>query len=398
MNAQNLVRMLARRSSTLLLVAAILPCVYLLYINAMLAATVFIVINALALYALKLNSTQHSQTTQSNEQLQHVQKQELLEKRIENYQTSLREILPVWVQLQELVTQQVKSNVENLVERFDGIFYRLQQSIETSNQAVEGIGGDSGISKVIKQADQELGVIIDVLRSGIANRNLIVKDVAGLSEITEELKEMSAEVANIADQTNLLALNAAIEAARAGDQGRGFAVVADEVRTLSTRSGQAGERISKRIEQVNTMLQDTLANTERLSKQDDEKMANAQTTIESVIDDFRSVGSSSLEAANQLKEMSESISNDVKMVLTDLQFQDRVTQILGHTTDDINKLKTVIEQHALEPDKVDFIATDAWLKELSKTYTTLEQAAIHDGQNSEIAQAAPPKDDGLTYF
>ena len=66
---------------------------------------------------------------------------------------------------------------------------------------------------------------------------------------------MGADVAGIASQTNLLALNAAIEAARAGDAGRGFAVVADEVRTLSSRSGETGERIGRRIEQANDALQ-----------------------------------------------------------------------------------------------------------------------------------------------
>ena len=53
------------------------------------------------------------------------------------------------------------------------------------------------------------------------------------------VRQVIAEIEDIAFQTNILALNAAIEAARAGENGKGFAVVADEVRNLALKSSES---------------------------------------------------------------------------------------------------------------------------------------------------------------
>ncbi len=70
-----------------------------------------------------------------------------------------------------------------------------------------------------------------------------------LSDNVQKIRGIVTAIRAIADQTNRLALNAAIEAARAGDAGRGFSVVADEVRTLSERTREATEQISRIIPQ-----------------------------------------------------------------------------------------------------------------------------------------------------
>jgi methyl-accepting chemotaxis protein len=64
----------------------------------------------------------------------------------------------------------------------------------------------------------------------------VAENIVTLSEKTQAVGEIIANVNDIAEQSNLLALNAAIEAAAAGDHGRRFSVVANELKNLADQS------------------------------------------------------------------------------------------------------------------------------------------------------------------
>ncbi|MDP3844920.1 MAG: hypothetical protein Q8R10_00615 [Pseudomonas sp.] len=59
-------------------------------------------------------------------------------------------------------------------------------------------------------------------------------------------------------------------------------------------------------------------------------------------------------------------------MLVDLQFQDRVSQITCHVTDDMQRL----QGHLRDP-----VPPQAkqWLQQLESSYTTLEQKRVHSG-------------------
>jgi methyl-accepting chemotaxis protein len=92
----------------------------------------------------------------------------------------------------------------------------VAESRVVSSQLSEKIDETFETMQLLKNDSENIGSVIDVIRS-------------------------------IAEQTNLLALNAAIEAARAGESGRGFAVVADEVRNLANSTGDSVDEIEKLI-------------------------------------------------------------------------------------------------------------------------------------------------------
>jgi methyl-accepting chemotaxis protein len=225
------------------------------------------------------------------------------------------------------------------------------------------------------------------LTSGQAGRSEHLQRINQLAGFTEELSEMSEEVASIASQTNLLALNAAIEAAHARELGKGFAVVAEEVRKLSERSGTTGNQITQRVEAVNRVLQETLSATTAFHAQESAMLLESEQTIHAVLAQFGAAAETLSQSTERLEAVNTQVRGEVSETLVHLQFQDRVSQILQSVVTDMEKFLARMEGH---PSALD---VDRWMTELASTYTTFEQAAIHRGQ-----QAGIPTESEVTFF
>jgi len=243
------------------------------------------------------------------------------------------------------------------------------------------------IHQTIAEGEHALAGIVAALSSGQEARREYVQKIGQLAGFTEELSEMSAEVASIASQTNLLALNAAIEAAHARELGKGFAVVAEEVRKLSERSGTTGNLISQRVEAVNRVLQEILQATQTFHEQETGTILTSEQTIQDVIARFGAAAQTLSVSTEHLETVNVRVQGEVSDTLVHLQFQDRVGQILQNVVTDMEKF---VARMNGQPSALD---VDRWLAELASTYTTLEQSAIHRGQ-----RAGTPTESEITFF
>ncbi|WP_419737563.1 MULTISPECIES: methyl-accepting chemotaxis protein [Pseudomonas] len=217
--------------------------------------------------------------------------------------------------------------------------------------------------------------------------------VRGLTAYTGELRTMAADVAAIAAQTNLLALNAAIEAARAGEAGRGFAVVADAVRNLSSKSSETGQQMSAKVDIINNAITQLVEAASSSADQDSHSVGESEQSIQLVLERFQNITGRLADSADLLKQESYGIRDELTDVLVNLQFQDRVSQILSHVRDNISALHDHLQQVSQAPERAEAIDVRQWLASMESTYATDEQRRTHHG-----AVATQQTSQDITFF
>ena len=307
-------------------------------------------------------------------------------------------LLPVWGGHIENSRAQMESAIAELAQRFSGIVQKLDQAVLASSSATDDVDGGNGMVAVFSRGEQQLGSVVESLKSAMTSKAAMLGKVQGLDQFIAELQRMAADVASIAKQTNLLALNAAIEAARAGEAGRGFAVVADEVRKLSTRSGETGQSIAEKVDVISAAIVSTCATAGESTRQEDQSMRDAETAISAVLADFRGITEALVESSARMKQESLGIKSEVGEALVQLQFQDRVSQILSHVQSNINSLSALLEQNNRDAQGSGApvpMQSAGLLAELEKTYAMAEERALHSG-GAKSAQAA--QNDEITFF
>lgn len=276
------------------------------------------------------------------------------------------------------------TEMNGLADRFAGIVDDLHVIVAEGDDSADG--SLDSISERLSSLSLTLTSLLDM-------RVKSQQQIQELAGFTERLETMARDVSGIADQTNLLALDAAIEADRAGELGRGFAVVADEVRSLANRSGKIADNFIATVTNVNSQFSNIAKHFNDDGQSSDLLTEKADSSIQFIIERYSQIQVDRDKEADNFIHLSTQIRHEIEQALVSIQFQDRVSQILGHVQGNLGELTARIEQGGP-------LEISSMLEEMAKSYTTTSEREAHRQLNSSTDFTEQQgKDDGeVTFF
>lgn len=216
----------------------------------------------------------------------------------------------------------------------DGIFSLLGSSktiTDDINNIISSVAlGENSLQNVINNLNNNIIKIDSIVNDIDEIRIETLKESNTISDIFHKIKNITANITELAEQTGVLAINATIEAARTGIHGKGFAVIAGEVRKLSDNSKEMAETI-------NHMINDTHKAVEESYQKQNFTIGNATNSLKATQDNVKGISFGLNKKIEVLSEsikkssyMSEELTEKLNNFTNSIQFLDLVRQIIEH--------------------------------------------------------------------
>ncbi|MER2538576.1 MAG: methyl-accepting chemotaxis protein [Azonexus sp.] len=237
--------------------------------------------------------------------------------------------------------------IGSLIDGFQGINSQVQRQHALGLQIVSGASADGtgGVGEFEQFATKTSETLRQFVDSVIENSRVAMGLVEMTDRISTQMREVRGrlgEIEGIAKQTNLLALNAAIEAARAGEAGRGFAVVADEVRDLSGRTNHFSQQIRAALTNMQVHIEASEKAIHHMAAQDMTFALTSKVDVENAMNGIEEVNRRTGDSVSELNVIAQQVESAVNQAVMSLQFQDMVTQLLGHVLRRLDILDEVV--------------------------------------------------------
>ncbi|MDZ7794211.1 MAG: methyl-accepting chemotaxis protein [Spirochaetia bacterium] len=233
------------------------------------------------------------------------------------------------------LTSIVKEKTEDATLDLTNRVYRILELSEELNATIQKvIGGlsadEEGLKNDVQLIEEEQEKITVLIEEFTGIRDGYSKEMKTIESYMKSVEEFTVSIDDIADRTNILAINASIEAARAGELGKGFAVIGNEIQELSKTTMSIAEQItstiaeaSKAISSSISLYEERIGSAVKSLKKSGDMHSILIEKLAPQIDSLSAVVSSSSNLSSEIHE-------NVDGMAKELQYQDRIQQIITH--------------------------------------------------------------------
>jgi methyl-accepting chemotaxis protein len=246
-------------------------------------------------------------------------------------------------------SKQIEESVVGVCDSFQGIAARARATVARATGFLSNdeqpASGKQSFEGLIEACSGTLVKIMNTtVEAGEISRRAIER-IEDMDTASQQISDALSQLDQITNSNRMLAFNARIEAAHAGNVGMGFAVVAVELAAATVRSRAVTAQVGELALNLRALAESTLQDLRRMNEKDSERVEQCRQEVDASLRDLQAAHSEMVEMLNGMTAEGALLATDIGATVRGLQFQDRISQRIGHVVADLDTLSARLETH-----------------------------------------------------
>lgn len=301
-------------------------------------------------------------------------------------------MLPVYSRQLRDAVEAIEAGTQSVCSNFQEMASLAHSSANVGALLVDA-DGSGNVNNVIQNCRMTMMQLVDRLdQSGrlyaeaISQMELVDSCVQRVFETLKQLDQSSFA-------SRLVALNAKIEAVHLGQLGSGFEVVADQISAQAHRSSELTASVAVILTDLTQTMQNATAELRQLATTDKEAADLSRADAEKVLENLQHASSQMQDTVAETRRMSETLYSEISNAVISMQFQDRVSQRIGHVIDSLDAMNQALSSF----DSVgEDVGVEGRKREIEQTiaasYTMDSERRAHSSDSSVVSVAREVED------
>ncbi len=286
-------------------------------------------------------------------------------------------------QLKETANQ-IESAVVEVCGKFQSMADRARAGVSGAAELLSGgseAQASTSVEFLIAEAARTIETLLRHTQDSAAVSNSAIERIQRVQEATDHITSSLTQLDDITIGNRLLAVNARIQAVYAGDKAAGFGGVANEIGIQAKRSAEIVELIRSVSSELRYIANSALSDLKMMVVEDQRAYQKSKREVDRVLDDFRLMHNSTREFICKMQAESESVAKEISGAVRSLQFQDRISQRIGHVVAELDRIKAELGAccGGVELDEQPI------LQHLAQSYTMHEERNVLGVGQQEVA-------------
>lgn len=296
--------------------------------------------------------------------------------------------LPVLAAQLDEVRRSIEASVVEVCTAFQGIASRARNSaaqvsrISNGGRAA-GDGSHASVSALVSDTRSVLGSLVQKIEEANASTDVALGRLESMESKIAGMKRSLAALEDVTDGARVLALNGQLEAVKAGERGAAFAVVARGTAQLASDARKSCRSASELAGEISRCIDETSHELHQRAEEDLASVACIRDEVNRSLDRMTALHDKVEESLRQSERESRELARDIAAAVQALQFQDAVSQRIGHVIDLLEEMHAAMRA-AGEADGADWAA-------MSKEYTMQAERRVLEAHLGTAPHAAEPE-------